>query len=211
MSDQPSKQEVSNVGAPPEVDYSAFNDSQVMTPVEEVKAGLQKIVDEALGYEKEIVEAEDKLKKAKAKHRGIMEDVLPKALKKAGFGEVGFPCTDGTVIKVRSKIENSVPAARREEAWDWLEAHNHGDILKREVVVPFMVKEGEDAKKLREEMEKRFLRTVLCERRAEPATLKSLLTGLLEKQAKEAGATVVPRDLFGIREFDVAEFKSPKK
>jgi hypothetical protein len=195
----------------PDVDYSAFNDASVMKPVEQVKAGLQQIVDEARQYEREIAEAEAALKKSKEKYRGIMEDVLPKALREAGFGDVGFPSSDGTIITVASKVENSVPAARRNEAWDWLEKNGQGDILKREVTVPFMVKEGDKAKELQDRLAKEFMRTVVCERRAEPATLKSVLVKMMEAQAKVEGAVVVPRDLFGIREFDIAVMKAPKK
>jgi hypothetical protein len=196
---------------PTDVDYSAFNDSQVMKPVQQVQADLQKIVDEAQMRERNIVELEEKLKFEKKCLKGIVEDVLPRALKDAGFGEVGFPLADGTLVKVNSKVECHVLADRREEAWDWLEANGQGDILKREVTIPFLVKEGEDAKKLQTELQNKYLRSVSCDRRAEPSTLKATLVKMMERQSTTEGAVVVPRELFGIREMDVAVFKAPRR
>lgn len=197
--------------APDDVDYSAVNDhAQVMKPVEIVKAGLQAIVDEALKYESDIVKAESDLKAAKAKYRTLVEDTLPKALREAGFGEVGFPSTDGTVIKVADKVETSVLADRRNEAWDWLDKNGKGDVIKREVTIAFMVKEQDKADAAHKLLSDTFHRSVDTNRWVEPATLKSIITKMLEDQKARPDATIVDRELFGVREFQIATFKKPK-
>lgn len=163
---------------------------------------LNALVREAQGYEREIVEAEEALKKAKDKLRAVVQDALPKAMKEAGLPE--FTTESGITVKVKDKIENSIPAARREEAWDWLEQNGHSDILKREVTVAFGVTEGELAKQVAMTLQQEHNRSVLCQRKAEPATVKALLARLIEDKKS------VPRDLFGVRELTVAEFKTKK-
>lgn len=204
MSDEPRP-------ASPDIDYSDVNDHQeVMKPVEQVKAGLQIIVDQARKHEAEILRLEGLLKDEKKKFKGIMEDTLPRALRESGFGDVGFPAADGTVITVKNKMEQSVLADRREEAWDWLERHNQSDIIKREVTLAFAVNEGDKAKELKARLEQEYMRSVDSRRWVEPATLKARLSDMMKAQADNPDAPVVDRELFGIREFDVAVFTTPK-
>lgn len=197
--------------ASPDIDYSDVNDHQeVMKPVEQVKAGLQIIVDQARKHEAEILRLEGLLKDEKKKFKGIMEDTLPRALRESGFGDVGFPAADGTVITVKNKMEQSVLADRREEAWDWLERHDQSDIIKREVTLAFAVNEGDKAKELKARLEQEYMRSVDSRRWVEPATLKARLGDMMKAQADNPNAPVVDRELFGIREFDVAVFTTPK-
>jgi len=195
-----------------EIDYSDVNDhEELMKPVEQVMAGLQAIVDEARGHTKKILELEDELKKAKALLKGITQDTLPRALREAGFGDVGFPCTDGTVVMVKDKMDQAVKVENREEAWNWLERNRLGDILKREVTIAFAVGDGEKAKALKSELETKYMRSVESRRWVEPATLKSVLAKLIKKQGKDPNAPVVPLDLFGVREYSEAVFQAPKE
>lgn len=196
----------------PEIDYSDVNDhAEVMKPVEQVKAGLQVIVDQVRKHEAEIIRLETALKDEKKKFKGLMEDTLPRALRESGFGDVGFPASDGTVITVKNKMEQSVLADRREDAWNWLEKHGQSDIIKREVTLAFAVGEGEKAAALKKKLEEEYARSVDSRRWVEPATLKSRLGDMLENQKVDPNAPVVDRELFGIREFDTAVFTAPKK
>ncbi|GEM_PF-946241 len=168
-------------------------------------AGLKSLVDEAQQYEREIVEAEELLKAKKDRLRAVVETALPTAMRSAGMN-TGDSIKVGEVeVTLRDKIENSIPADRRQEAMDWLEANGHSDIVKRTVSIAFAVGETELAAKTKAELEKAHGRTVICERKAEPATVKSILTQLIVAQKS------VPRDLFGVREFSVAAFKNKKK
>lgn len=167
--------------------------------------GLKSLVDEARQYEREIVEAEEQLKARKDRLRAVVEDALPKAMRMAGMN-TGDSINIGEVeVTLRDKIENSIPADRRQEAMDWLEANGHSDIVKRTVSIAFAVGETQLAADTKTALEKEHGRTVLCERKAEPATVKSILTQLIVAQKS------VPRDLFGVREFSIAAFKNKKK
>ncbi|MCC6425660.1 MAG: hypothetical protein IT435_02445 [Phycisphaerales bacterium] len=183
-------------------DYGEYAQKQV-TPLKEAMIGLNALVTEAQGYEREIAEAEEKAKAAKDKLRAVVMDALPKAMKAAGLTE--FTTEQGLVVRHRDKIENSIPANRRNDAWDWLEKNGHADIVKREVTIAFGVKEAKAAQECAEALAKAHMRSVACERWAEPATVKALLTRLIEERKS------VPRDIFGVREFAIAEFKEAKK
>lgn len=174
---------------------------KAMTP-EEAFPKINAMFREAMDAEKAVAQAEEKLKKQKARLRGIVEDALPKLMEECGVAE--FTTQDGINIKVREKIENSIPAPRRNEAWDWLTENGHADVLKREVTVAFGVTEGAVADELAKRLGKELARSVFVERRAEPATVKSIIAARLE-----AGKTV-PMDLFGVRRFKIAEFKIKK-
>jgi len=188
---------MSNQEVPDYGDYSKQGET-----IANAGAVLNALVSEAQGYEREIAEAEDTLKKAKDRLRAVVQDALPKAMKEAGLSE--FTTDSGIVVKVREKIENSIPAARRNEAWDWLEQNGHSDILKREVTIAFNLNERELAQQVVNDLMNEYQRSVKCERWAEPATVKSLLSRLIEDKKS------VPRDLFGVRELTVAEFKTKK-
>lgn len=181
-------------------DYGEYTNEG--TSIANVGKIINDLVAEAQKYEKEILESEEDLKKAKDKLRAVVEGALPKAMREAGLPE--FTTESGINVKVKDKITNSILAANREKAWDWLEENGHGDILKREVVVAFGVTEGEKAKEVALALQKEHARAVQCQRKAEPATVKSLLARLIEENAE------VPRDLFGVRELTVAEFKMKK-
>lgn len=174
---------------------------KAMTP-EEAFPKINAMFREAMDAEKAVAQAEEELKKQKARLRGIVEDALPKLMEECGVSS--FTTKDGIVINVKEKIENSIPAPRRNEAWDWLTENGHADVLKREVTVAFGVTEGAVADELAKRLGKELARSVFVERRAEPATVKSIIAARLE-----AGKTV-PMDLFGVRRFKIAEFKIKK-
>lgn len=185
-------------------DYGEHSAEKVGISPEEVFPKLNALVAEAHEAEEEINDLTEKLKTAQSRHRAIVEDALPAMMNTAGVKT--FETATGLKITLKDKVATSIPAPRREEAWDWLEKNGHSDILKREVTVAFGVTEGEKAKELAKKLAADLMRSVNVERKAEPATLGSLI-----RKAIEAGRCTFPRDLFGIRELKVAEIKVPKK
>jgi hypothetical protein len=159
-------------------------------------------VAEAQEFEREIEAAEDSLKQLKEKHRTIVEDTLPKMMRSTKVHE--FKTENGLKVVLKPTITCSVLVANREPAWDWLEQNKHGGILKREVSVAFGVTDATLAQECAKYLAEKYNRTVDSRRWAEPQTLKALIKSLIEEQKS------VPRDLFGIREFDVADIKAVK-
>lgn len=104
-----------------------------------------------------------------------------------------FTTEDGVTIQVKESIHTSIPKARQDDAFGWLEEHNQAGMIKRQVVVSFDRDEEKWAKKFLMDMAKRKrpLNSKI-DRKVEPATLKAFITRQLE-----AGVDI-PQDLFGV-------------
>lgn len=175
------------------------------TPTESKTAfdDINKLYAMAKEFAKEVEKAEAALADAKARHRLVVEDQLPKIM--ADMGVTSFTSADGTKIEVVKHLENSIPAARKKEAIEWLIAHDHADVIKSEVGVTFPVKEREAAKSLMAKLAVTYGGQVGIAEWVEPATCKAVL-----RKRLEAGESV-PMDLFGARSCDVAKFTEPKR
>lgn len=180
-------------------DYGRHNQT---VDVGETMKVVQAAVDEAIEYERHVCAAEEELKKAKSRLRAVIEDSLPKAMREANIKE--FTTESGFVVKLKDKVENHIPAANRNAAWDWLEENGHGDMVKREVTIAFAVGEQELAERVQAQLQRENMRSASCERWAEPSSVKALMTRLIEEGRE------VPRQLFGVREFAVADIKKKK-
>lgn len=208
---------MSDTNTPPAQGYGEFTGvgtTDQTTPWEQARAELSNLVTEAQAAEKEIAEAEEKVKAAKKKHQDIVQGTLPTLMRKYGVFEQGFTTTSGLIVKGKSSITTSVPAPRRNEAWDWLDARGYRDIIKREVTIAFAIGEDEKAEACAKALAEEHKRTVVCERWVEPSTLKKTISDILEDNKAKAAAgeaiVEVPKDLFGIREVDQADIKLPK-
>lgn len=171
---------------------------------EDFSRRLNALVEEARQYEMEVIDAEQKLKDAKSRLRSVVEDALPSMMQDAGMST--FTTLDGQlVLTLKEDIQNSVPADRRNEAWDWLEKHGHGDIIKRNVVAAFGINDSEIAEKCASLIQQTFGRSAAVDRKVEPSTLKALLRDYIEKGKS------IPRDMFGVREVKKVQIKSKSK
>lgn len=185
------------------------------TPWEEARAALSALVSEALAEEQAIADLEKKVEERKARLKGIVERTLPEEMRKAGVFDTGFTTTDERfTIKGKSGVTTSVLKENRGQAYDWLEQNGHKDIVKNEVSIAFGVGEGEKAKACAKALLAEHKRSVDCERKVEPATLKKVIGDILEankeKAAKGEEIVEVPKELFGVREFDTVAIKPTK-
>lgn len=185
------------------------------TPWEQARAALSVLVSEAQAEEKAIADLEKQVEEKKARLKGIVERTLPEAMRKAGVFDTGFTTVDeGLVVKGKSGITTSVLKDNRGEAYDWLEANGHKDIVKNEVSIAFAVGEGAKAKECAAALTAQWKRTVNAERKVEPATLKKVIGDIIEanKEKAEKGEEIVevPKELFGVREFDTVSIKPAK-
>lgn len=185
------------------------------TPWEEARAALSAVVSEAQTLEKELADLEEKTKQKTERLRGLVEKTLPEMMKKAGVFETGFTTSDDAfTVKGKSDISTSVLKDNRGQAYDWLEANGHADVVKNEVSIAFAVGEGEKAKACAKALTEDYKRSVSAERKVEPATLKKTINDILEdnkaRAAKGEAIVEVPKELFGVREFDKATIKPVK-
>jgi hypothetical protein len=203
--------------AKPAEGYGEFTGvgSTDQTPWEEARAALSALVSEAQREETEIAALTKQIEEKTAKMNGILQRTLPEQMKKAGVFEEGFTTVAGSVVKGKSDITTSVLKDNRGQAYDWLEANGHKDIVKNEVSIAFAVGEGEKAAACAKALQAEHNRTVSAERKVEAPTLKKTIKDILEsnkdKAAKGEAIVEVPKELFGVREFDTVTIKAPKE
>lgn len=136
------------------------------------------------------------LKDAEERARLLREESIPSAMQELGLAELRL--LSGQRVRVKQDVYASVPVARRNEAWGWLEERGYGGLIKTQVAVQYGRGELPDAEELAEELLKRGLRTEL-NRNVHPQTLKAFLREQLSL------ANNVPLELFGARPVWVAE------
>ena len=98
----------------------------------------QKLVD----LEDEASVLEKALKKIKEDARKISEEVIPEKMNEMNLTSISLK--DGSKLEVVPAIYASIPAKYKEEAFDWLRDHGHGDLIKNQLSASFG--RGEDDK-----------------------------------------------------------------
>lgn len=151
-----------------------------------------------VGAEKEVERAEDILKRAKEDARRLREEALPSAMDEAGVKELTLE--SGEKITVTTEVYCSIPVAKREEAFAWLESNNFGGLIKSDVSVAFDRGDKSKAEALVQRLVAEGL-TPEMSTTVHPQTLKAFVKEQLAKGAN------VPLDLFGARPVNTARVK----
>jgi hypothetical protein len=136
----------------------------------------------------ELLEA--KLKEQKEYARVLREETLPGAMQELGLAELKLDT--GETITITDDVYASIPADKKPAAFDWLEDHGFGGLIKTEVGVMFGKGEMDKATEVYDAlagqgMEPKFIRDV------HPQTLRAFL-----REQMRAG-NPVPLNLFGAR------------
>lgn len=177
-------------------DYSEYAETQPDT--HEAFKRLNELVAEKAAADAEVAEAEAALKQAQARQRAVSEVALPELMDELGL--TTFETKSGLKVNVAEKIRVSVPAARRDAAYDWLEQHGHSGLIKRQVSVAFNKDQEEDAQKLLSEIQPRFP-DCKSERQVHPSTMRSFVISSINEGEE------IPLDLFGVYRQRIAEVK----
>lgn len=181
-------------------DYSEFQP----TVRADSLATINQLVLQLQEAEVELAKAEESLKRKKARRDYLLEQAIPEAMDNAEQTEI--TTQSGYKVKVARKISASIPKARQQEAFDWLEANGFGRLIKQTFVVEF----GKDD----EQWAAKFARD--CAQRKRPLHL-SRNKGV---HAQTLGAFVrgqmaegipVPKDILGIFDRRVADVKPVKE
>lgn len=178
-------------------DYSEFSDATA--PAEEAMAALRALVDAAVEKELQIAQTAELLKKQQEEYRELTWQDIPALLDEMGLEEIKTP--DGLKIVVKEKIDAGIAAAKKAQAFSWLEANGHAALIKRKVSVSFSREQEEQARELVDELGNRF-KDVEQDAKVHPATLKAWVKEML------AEGRDVPLDLFGVHRRRIAEIKS---
>jgi hypothetical protein len=151
-----------------------------------------------------VAEAERELRAAEEHARRLREESLPGAMQELGLTDLELD--DGARISVGLEVYCAIPATERARAFEWLEEHDFGGLIKTEVKLPF----GRGA-----EETAALQRLVLllqqndfdfeAKQDVHPQTLKAWL-----KEQLREGRSDLPLQLFGARPVTLAKVKLPK-
>ena len=95
---------------------------------------------EQVALEEEMEQLAEQLKAKAAAARKLSQEIIPARMSELGLESLTL--ADGSSIKVKQLVHASIPVKYREEAFDWLREHGHGDIIKNHVSATFG--KGED-------------------------------------------------------------------
>lgn len=136
-----------------------------------------------------IEKTEEYISSMKESLRKLQEEEMPELFSEVGVSGVILP--NGVTVQIETSIHCSIPAEHKEEAFEWLKANNHGDLIKNEFTVKFGRKEDNMVAEFRESAERLGLKYD-NKQKVEPMTLKSFV-----KEQMKSGVQL-PQDLFGI-------------
>ena len=143
-----------------------------------------------LDADQEVDNAEQELKDAKEKARVLREETIPSAMQELGLEELKL--NTGQKLSIKQEVYASIPAANKGQAYDWLNDHGFGGLIKVEVTTQFGKGEQEEAVRLSEQLRAMGLQPSL-DQSVHAQTLKAFLKEQL------AMGTNIPLDLFGAR------------
>ena len=89
--------------------------------------------------QEQIDETEKYLKELKAEKQRIAFEHIPMLMDEMAIERIDV---DGLTVKLKPFVSASIPADRKQEAFNWLREHGHEGIIKNEIVVSFG--KGED-------------------------------------------------------------------
>jgi len=154
-----------------------------------------------LASEQNEYEELEKMLKDKAKNiRKLSEEIIPARM--AELGLESLTLKDGSQIKVKQKVQASIPIKFREDAFKWLRDNGHGDLIKNQVSATFGKGEDVTATEFVDKIQELGY-TPQQKLWVEPMTLKAFVREQIN------GGKEIPMEKFGV--FVGAETKISKK
>ena len=150
---------------------------------------LSTLVLELQKLEDEIKEKEDRLKSTKEKADKLSQVAIPEIMEALKMKTMKL--TDGSAIEIKEIYSATIPADKKEGAYNWLREHGLGDLIKNEVTVSFGRNEDNKAAEYAGLAQGQGYQPVQ-KLKVEPMTLKALVRERLES-GKE-----MPTDLFNV-------------
>lgn len=186
-------------------DYSDFQDASEANVLVEVNLKrLQEVAQLQLQAEARLAGLVEQTAEAQANLRRIQERELPELMEKLELVE--FTMNNGIKIKLSEIIRASIPKGSEAPAFAWLEEHNHGGLIKREIKIEF----GKGDEKWANKFERD------CAQRKKPLNLArkkmvhaGTLTAFVKEQLREGEP--IPQDIFGVFRQHFTKVELPKE
>ena len=174
----------------PAYDYGEFEGEAIggnlMTRIE----GLAQ---DHLDAEARVASLEEQLTEAKAIRRDIAEKQLPDLLDEAGLGDSTINTPAGHIVKMSETIRGSIPKGNEQPAFEWLEDHDNGALIKRTFTIEFGKGDDKWADKFERDCRQRKKSLNIKRKMAvNPMSLQSFV-----RQQLDAGVAI-PMDVFGV-------------
>ena len=160
---------------------------------------ISKLATQQLELETKVMIAEAQLATAKDELRKVQEFLLPEAMTNVGMKK--FTMANGFNVTIKDDILASIRADYKEAAYNWLEEHKLGGIIKDKVEVTFGKGDSELAADV----------VSYCQAKGYPVTNnQSVHAGTLKATIKEVMTTGVqfPEEMFSIHPFQKATIKT---
>lgn len=170
----------------------AVEDAGNVKSSDDDKASVARLAELQISLSEEVKNIEELLKEKKKELQRIEEQDLPEAMDRIGMAE--FKLTDGTKISVGTFYNASIPAERKDEAFNWLDEHGHGSIIKTSVKTEFGRGELEIAKAFFEYV--RGFNQLTSDPSFDQAVHWQTLRAFVKEQVEDGAG--LPLDLFGV-------------
>jgi hypothetical protein len=167
-------------------------------PDEEALSAVAALVSRQITLEDEVALAEEALREKKAELERVRTDLLPSALRQHNLTELRT--ADGFRVVVNEITRASIPKARREEAFAWLDAAGHGDLIKHVVSAKFGKGEDEQAAEAADR-----LTALGCSVSDERSVHASTLSAFVREQL--AAGEALPHELLGVFQGHVSKIE----
>lgn len=150
----------------------------------------------------QIDQHEQKIKELKDAYKTATEDDMPALLSELGVSAIKLP--SGEMVSIETELHCGIPAARKEEAFEWLRDNNHADLIKNELVVKFGRNEDNMVKEIKGVAETMGLKF------DEKTSVHSMTLKAFVKEQMRSGNDL-PQDLFGVFIRRLVDVKLQKK
>lgn len=173
----------------------------IAVPSDAGMATVGRLARDMLERQAEVEQAEQILTARKQALRRVAEELLPAAMREHGMTEIRMD--DGSRVTVKQIVRASIPVAKRAQAFAWLEANGHGDLLKHDIRAQLGRGESEQAERALTELASLGIEAT-DNLTVHPQTLSAFV-----REQTEAGRTV-PDELLGVYRGEVAQIKRAK-
>lgn len=124
---------------------------------------------------------------------------LPELMREVGLSSVRLE--SGETVTVTDDVSAAIPAAMRERAFQWLEEHGFGGLIKTELTIQYGRDERETALADAERIAELTGRAPSVGQTVHTQTLRAFIREQMEK------GNTVPFDLFGVHPYSEAKIK----
>ncbi len=162
--------------------------TESITQTNDAKALSDQVV-KLRNLEDQIKSTEDSLKNLKQKADSLSGEVIPTMMTEMNISTMKL--ADGSAIEVKPVYGASIPADKKEEAFNWLRENGLGDLIKNEVTVSFGRNEDNKAAEYAVLAQGQGYQPAQ-KLKVEPMTLKALV-----RERIESGKDM-PSDLFNV-------------